>query len=114
MKNVLKNVGKIDIVIAIIVLIFSFQFYRSYTFIVIIGLVMAIINFIFNAVTSSYLLSIGGKKNLIILSSAIRIIITIGIILLLYKNNKYNIVAFIAGYTLHYVAIIIYGVRTKK
>jgi ATP synthase protein I len=114
LKNILKSVAKIDIFIAIIALILSFIFYRPYTYVVAIGLAMAIINFVLNAVTTSYLLSIGGKKASIIISSAIRVIITVVIILLLYNNNKYNIVAFIVGYTLHYVSVVIHGVRIKK
>jgi len=114
LKIILKKVIAIDVVIAILTSILSLEFFKPYTYVVIIGIVMAIINFILNAVTTNYLLSIGGNRFLIVFSSAVRIIVTIGIILLLYKNNNYNIIAFMVGYTLHYVAIILYGVTTTS
>lgn len=114
LKIILKKVITIDVVIAILVSILSLEFFKPYTYVVIIGLAMAIINFILNAVTTSYFLAAGGFKFFIILASAVRVIITIGIILLLYKNNNYNIIAFMVGYTLHYVAIMFYGLTTMS
>jgi ATP synthase protein I len=81
---------------------------------VIIGLVMAVLNFQLNAITTNYILITKGSKILSVLGATVRIIITFSIAILLCKNNKYNFIAFLIGYSLHYVAVVFYGIAAKK
>lgn len=113
-KNILKKVLYIDIIIMVIVFIISYKFYKPYQYVVIIGLVLSALNFIVNAVTTNYILDNSGKKILVILSSAFRIIITLGIVIILCSSDKFKYIAIIIGYTLHYLAVILYGLTTAN
>lgn len=111
-KNILKKVFYIDIVIIAIVFIISYKFYKPYQYVVIIGLLLSALNFMANAVTTNYILAKSGKKIIIVLSSAVRIIITLGIVIILCNSDKFKYIAIIIGYTLHYLAVILYGLTT--
>lgn len=113
-KTILKKVITFDIAIAIIGGIVSYLLFKEYIYVIIVGLLMATLNFILNAITAKYTLITTGKKTLSILGSAVRIIITLSIAIILCKNNKYNFVAFLIGYSLHYIAVILYGITTKN
>jgi ATP synthase protein I len=111
---ILTNVLKIDIFIGIAIGILCLMFFTNYTFALVIGLSVAFVNFVANAVTTGSIVAAGKGKLWIMISSAVRIVITICIVLLLYSNNKYNFIAFIVGYSFHYVAVILNGLLTKK
>ena len=112
-KTILKKVIKFDIIITVISAIVSYFLFREYDYVVIVGLIMAVINFILNAITTNYVLVIMGRKTLSVFASAVRIIITFSIAIMLCKNNRYNFVAFLIGYSLHYMAVILYGITAK-
>lgn len=112
-KFILKRVFCIDIIIAIVAFIISYVFYKPYDYIVVVGLLLAALNFLGNAVSTSYILSKSSNKFLTVLLSAFRIIITLGIVILLGGNDKFKYIAIIIGYTLHYVAVVIHGFTIK-
>ncbi|AJA49626.1 ATP synthase I chain [Clostridium pasteurianum DSM 525 = ATCC 6013] len=108
-KDIVKKVLPIDIIIIVLVFIISCIFYKTYRYIVIAGLILSILNFIVNGITTNYILLKSKEKFLIILSSAFRIIITLCIVVIICGNDKFKYIAIIAGYTLHYLAVIIFG-----
>ncbi|SMC28137.1 ATP synthase protein I [Clostridium acidisoli DSM 12555] len=113
-KFILKRVFVIDIIIAVLAFIISYVFYKPYDYIIIVGLILAAFNFVLNAISTSFILSISGKKFLTILISAFRIIITLCIVIILCGNDKFKYIAIIIGYTLHYIAVILHGLTIKK
>lgn len=113
-KTILKKVTIFDIIIAIISGMISYFLFKKYDYIVVIGLLMAVLNFVLNAITTNYILITMGKKMLSVLGSAVRIIITFSIAIILCKNNIYNFIAFLIGYSLHYIAVIFYGITVKN
>lgn len=108
-KGILKKVLPIDIIIMVLVFIISYIFYKTYRYIIITGLILSILNFIVNGITTNYILSNAKEKFLVILSSAFRIIITLCIVIFVCSSDKFKYIAIIVGYTLHYLAVIIYG-----
>lgn len=113
-KIMIKKIIVFDVIIAIISGIISYFLFKAYDYVVIIGLLVAVLNFQLNAITTSYILVTKGNKMLNVLGAAVRVIITFSIAIILCKNNKYNFVAFLIGYSLHYMAVIFYGIRIKK
>jgi ATP synthase protein I len=113
-KFVLKRVFFFDIIIAVVAFIISYVFYKPYDYIVIVGLILAGFNFVFNAISTSFILSTTGKKFLTVLISVFRIIITICIVIVLCGNDKLKYIAILMGYTLHYIAVILHGLTIKK
>jgi ATP synthase protein I len=113
-KLVLKRVLFFDIIIAVISFIISYVFFKPYDYIVIVGLILAGFNFVFNAISTSFILSLSGKNFLTVLMSAFRIIITLCIVIVICGNDKFKYIAILAGYTFHYLAIIFYGLTAKE
>jgi len=110
----LKKILSIDCIIILFASIMSTIMIKEYASVMIIGLFMSIINFIFNAVFTYYTFVKTEKKIHNVMGAAIRVFITIIVAILLYNNDEYNLFAFLAGYTLHYLAIIIYGFTIKN
>lgn len=113
-KEMLKKILSIDCIIILFASIMSTIMIKEYASVMIIGLFMSIINFIFNAVFTYYTFVKTEKKIHNVMGAAIRVFITIIVAILLYNNDEYNLFAFLAGYTLHYLAIIIYGFTIKN
>jgi ATP synthase protein I len=113
-KFVLKRVFFFDIIIAVAAFIISYVFYKPYDYIVIVGLILAGFNFVFNAISTSLILQTSGKKFLTVIMSAFRIIITLCIVIGICGNDKFKYIAIIIGYTLHYIAIIFHGFTIKR
>lgn len=114
MKQILKKVYIFDIIIAIISFIISYVFFKAYDYLVVIGLFLSAFNFLINAITTTVILSRKGSKVQAVLASAVRIIITLCIVIILCGNDKYKYIAIIIGYTLHYLAVTLYGLTIKK
>lgn len=114
-KNILSKIISFDIIIAIIVGIISFIVFKvSYTYMMLIGLFMSALNFILNSIITTYTFKTTGNRILAPLGSVVRIIITASIAILICKNNRFNFVAFLIGYTLHYISIVFYGITIKN
>lgn len=113
-KFILKRVFFLDIIIVVLAFGISYVFYKPYDYIVVVGLILAALNFLGNAVSTSFILAKSSNKFLTVLISAFRIIITLCIVLVLCGNDKFKYIAIIMGYTLHYIAVIIHGLTIKK
>lgn len=113
-KNMLKKILYIDFVIVAMISALWMAAIKDYALIIAAGLFMAAINFIINAVFTYHTFLKTGKRMHSVLASAVRVFVTGLIAVLLYNNNKNNLFAFITGYILHYVAIVIYGITLKN
>ncbi|MDF2503799.1 ATP synthase subunit I [Clostridium sp.] len=113
-KNILNKIISFDIIIAIIVGILSSIIFKSYTYMIIIGLLMAALNLILNSIITTYAFKDKVNRVLGPLGSVVRIILTASIVILICKNNRFNFVAFFIGYTLHYISIVFYGITIKN
>lgn len=112
-KEMLKKVIIYDILISVIILVVTLALFRNYAFVIIIGLIMANINFILNAVITGYIIRLGGNASFYILGAMIRVVATAVVVVFLAENNVYNVVAFLIGYSSHYIAVFYFGVTQK-
>ena len=103
----LKKVIIIDAVITLIVLIVSILFFKVYTVAAVIGIIIAAVNFLLNAVITNYSMKITGSAILIVLGALVRVAIAGAFAVILYRGNMLNIAAYLIGYSLHYISIII-------
>lgn len=106
----LKKVILYDLIILILTLAAAALFFRDLTVAVIIGILIAFVNFLLNAIVTNYSMRLSGSTLFIILGSILRIVIAGSFAIILYQGNIYNIIAYLIGYSLHYFAIILYGV----
>ena len=112
--EMLKKVILYDAVITILSFIASILFFREYTAAVIIGIIIAVINFLLNAVITSYSMKLSGSAVLVVLGALARVAIAGAFAVILYRGNMLNIAAYLIGYSLHYISIIGAAARVHK
>lgn len=113
--STLDEITSIDCVVGILFILGVFQTYREYALVSLLGFILAIINFYINGYAVNYAFS---KKNLnshavITLSYCLRVAV-VGIIgAVLFTYNKFNVLAYMLGYNMHFISLIIYGMHLK-
>lgn len=115
-RNMLKSVIKYDIIIAVITAIGFYVAFKKYDYdtVIILGLLISTVNFILNAYLSSYGMTRQKSQLFILLGAVLRIALACIVVVILFKFNKYYPIAFLGGYTLHYLAVVTYGLSIKK
>lgn len=115
-KRMLKVVTLYDAIIAAIVsVILLFAANYKISLIVIIGIFSAIFNFYLSNLTADFVfVKKMGNTSLIFLSSIFRVILVFFIGIILYKIYKYYLIAYLGGYSAHFIALIIYGSLVNK
>ena len=110
----LRKVMIYDAVITLLSFIVSILFFKEYTAAVIIGIVIAVVNFLMNAVITNYSMKITGGAILLVLGALARVAIAGAFAVILYHGNMLNIAAYLIGYSLHYISIIGAAARVHK
>lgn len=112
--EMLKKVILYDAVITLLSLVASILFFRAYTAAVVIGIAIAVVNFLLNAVVTNYSMKVAGSAFLIVLGALARVAIAGAFAVILYRGSMLNIAAYLIGYSLHYISIIGAAVRAHK
>ncbi|MEL7655134.1 MAG: ATP synthase subunit I [Bacillota bacterium] len=112
--EILKKVICYDAVITLLSLIVSIIFFREYAAAVIIGIIIAVVNFLLNAVITNYSMKIAGSAILIVFGALSRVAIAGAFAVILYHGNMLNVAAYLIGYSLHYISIIGATARVHK
>lgn len=112
--EMLKKVFIYDIIILAIALTISLLFFPKYAVVIIVGLTISEINFIINALITSHTMKNNGNPMLHVIGAVVRVAITVAVVAALFGDDIYNLVAFLTGYTLHYLVIVFYGVTRVK
>lgn len=116
-KSMLKKIFIYDIVIAVIFsAIIMVTIRLQYAVVFFLGLAISFGSFYLNALTSNY--AIEGKKKMsktiIVLSFFLRVIAVASIGAILFTYKKYYVIAYIFGYSTHFISILIYGLTIKE
>ena len=104
--EMLKKVIIYDAVVTLISFAVSIIFFREYTAAVIIGILIATVNFLLNAVITNYSMKMTGGAVLIVLGALVRVAVAGAFAVILYNDNMINIAAYLIGYSLHYISVI--------
>ncbi|PJI09151.1 MULTISPECIES: ATP synthase subunit I [Clostridium] len=116
-KKMLKIVTICDILVAILVFAVLFININNYviSLIAVLGIFTAVLNFYLSTVTANFvLINKSSNKSLIVFSSIFRVVLVCAISIILYKIYKYYLIAYIGGYSAHFIALIIYGLLLKN
>lgn len=114
--QMLKILNYLDIIFGLALGFLVYLINMKYIIPSLLGFIMAIVSFYINSFTIKHIINKSQMKNqgLVILSFNLRILI-IGIIgLTLYVYNKFNIIAYIMGYTFRFFSLFSYGLILKK
>jgi len=104
--EMLKRVILYDLIIILLSLVISAMFFKEYTAIIMIGIIIALVNFLLNSVITNYAMKLSGGAILIVVGALARVAIAGAFAVILYNNNMGNIIAYIIGYSLHYISVI--------
>ncbi|OFI06206.1 ATP synthase I chain [Clostridium acetireducens DSM 10703] len=113
-KQMLQKIIIYDLIIAIIFSTLIYFTFKKYSVVLFLGLFIALINFVINTILINYAVNVGKIKSISLASFIFRIVITAFIGFLFYKNNKYNVIAYVFGYTLHFIPLILYSINVKN
>lgn len=115
LQNMFKKVLIFDLVIALVFAIISQWIFKSYLLMVLIGLAVAFVNLVVNGKITEYTLINKTLKYTFVafVSFIFRITIVCGIALILFNYNKFNVIAYMLGYSLQFVSLTLYGIYIK-
>ncbi|MCI6277483.1 MAG: hypothetical protein MR639_12215 [Clostridium sp.] len=80
----------------------------------ILGLFIGTGNFILSTIINSYLMKPGGALGAVKLITLARISAVVGIGTIIFLYNKLNVLSYAIGFTMHFIGIVIYGIRDSQ
>lgn len=114
--DMLKRVYTYNLLVVFVLVIISYCSLITNLGYIILGLAIASINFLINSYATYYTFVI--KKNnpgaAIYISLIIRIALVCIIAMGIMNGSERKVLAFIGGYTLHFIGILMYSLRLKK
>lgn len=115
MQDIIKKVSIIDGIIAVIIIPLIAVIPFKFVLIIILGLGIAYMNFAVNTIVTCRIMM--NEKNgyalYTILSFVVRIIVVAGIGAITFAYNKYYVIAYLLGYGLHFISLMLYGTNAK-
>lgn len=113
--SMLNKITSIDCIVGIFLVFGIFQICREYILVSLLGFILAIINLYINGYAVNYAFSRkDSNSNLVITLSYCLRITLVGIIgAVLFTYNKFNVLAYMLGYNMHFISLTIYGIYLK-
>lgn len=115
-QQMLKNMVYLDLIVGLVLGILVYLINPNYVLICLLGFLLAIVSFYINSYTVKYTLTRNkeNSKVLVILGYFLRIFL-VGIIgVVLFTHNRFNIIAYMLGYTFRFFSLILYGLSLKN
>lgn len=116
LQHMFKKIILFDVIIALILGSTTYHFFKNYVFIVLLGLGVALISFVLNGIITEYILlkKVGKYKTVAFISYIVKIVIVCGIALILFKQDKFNVIAYMLGYSSQFISLTLYGIDMKN
>jgi ATP synthase protein I len=108
----LKKVFFFDILIGTTIVPLIQLIFNEYAYLFLLGLIIASFGFIISSIaTRNYLSKVSIKHGTImILSVFVKVTLVCILGVIIYNNNVNNVIAYILGFTSHFLALILYGI----
>ncbi len=115
LQRMFRKVLLFDCIIAVIFMGITQWVFKGYSLIILLGLFIGFVNFIINGTITEYTLLKKTKKYrfVALIGFISRVAIVCGIALILFKYNKFNVIAYMLGYSSQFVSLILYGIYIK-
>ncbi|AEB76935.1 ATP synthase subunit I [Clostridium botulinum] len=112
----IKKIRYLDIVVLVALSILSYIINKKYVGICILGFVVSAISFYSNSLITTYAFEkkLDNSNLIIILSYYLRIFLITIIGIVVFTYNKFNIIAYILGYTFRFFSLVLYALILKK
>jgi ATP synthase protein I len=115
-KFMFRKILMFDLIIGGILSVIVFMFFGNYLFVFLLGIIVSIASFIINSLMTQYAYS-GKKKNpalITLVGFFIRVLLVCGIGLLIFKGSEFNVLAYMLGYSSHFISLTLYGILINK
>lgn len=116
LQEMIKRILFFDLIVALILFVITNFMFKEYKLVLILGLFIAFLNFVLNGIITEYAL-INKQSNfnsLMIIGFVLRVLIVCAIAIMLLKYNKFNVVAYMLGYSSHFISLTLYGIDLKN
>ncbi|OBR91818.1 hypothetical protein CLRAG_27970 [Clostridium ragsdalei P11] len=109
--DMVKKVSVINLLFGMILACLVQLFFKSYGLFILLGVSIAIFNFFINTIVGAIISERfrNSSASLYIISFIIRVVMAAGIGYWVFICSKYNVVAYLIGYTSHLLGIYIYS-----
>lgn len=109
--DMVKKVSIINLLFGMILSCLAQLIFRSYGLFILLGVLIAIFNFFINSVVGTLISEKfkNSSASLYIISFIIRVVTAAGIGYWVFVCSKYNVIAYLIGYTSHLLGIYIYS-----
>ena len=115
--HMLKKIAFLDIIILLIFTVIGINFkFRSYLIFVFLGFGIAYVNIVIKAVSTEIALFKfkDSYRSISLLCFIFRVLLVCVIALILFRYNKSGMFAYLVGYSLHFISLILYGLDLKN
>ncbi|MFU0824865.1 ATP synthase subunit I [Clostridium sp.] len=115
-QQLLRSIIRLDLIVGLVLGTVVYFIKSDYVFVCLLGFFLAIINFFINSYITEYaiIVNTNNGKVLMVLGYFFRIFL-VGIIgAVLFTHNRFNVIAYMLGYTFRFFSLIIYGLSLKN
>lgn len=115
-KIMFKKIALYDFIISLFFTAMIYFIAKSYALFFLLGLIIALTSFYVNGITVEYSLNDKNTKNSAIMIAGffIRVLLVSIIGFFIGRNNIFNIIAYILGYSSQFISLIYYGLNNKS
>ncbi|MBU3214946.1 ATP synthase subunit I [Clostridium estertheticum] len=115
-RNMFKKIAIYDFFISLIFITIIYFTAKSYTLFFLLGIIIALMNLYVNGITVEYSLESKNLKGkgMIVVGSFIRVLLVSVIGFAIGRHNMFNIIAYIFGYSVQFIALVYYGINNKN
>ena len=115
LKVMLKKISMFYLILAAFIFSLSMIWIPKYALAAVCGVIVALLSFCCNTLVASYAVDKKGGNNFaIILGFILRVVLVSLIGLLFFLHNRYDVLAYMLGYSTNFFAMIFYGVSVNS
>jgi len=115
-QQLLRSIIRLDLIVGLVLGTVVYFVKSDYVFVCLLGFFLAIINFFINSYITEYaiVVSRNNGKVLMVLGYFFRMFLVAIIGAVLYTHNRFNVIAYMLGYTFRFSSLILYGLSLKN
>lgn len=115
-QQLLRSIIRLDLIVGLVLGIVVYFVKSDYVFVCLLGFFLATINFFINSYITEYAIIVNRNngKVLMVLGYFFRMFLVAIIGAVLYTHNRFNVIAYMLGYTFRFSSLILYGLSLKN
>ncbi|MGE5626822.1 MAG: ATP synthase subunit I [Solirubrobacterales bacterium] len=115
-KGMLKKILVLDLIVGAFLSVIVCVFFSKYLVVFMLGIIVSLASFAINSFMTQYAYN-GYKKNpalITLVGFFIRVLLVCAIGFFIYQRNTINVLAYMLGYSSHFISLTLYGILINK